>query len=221
MVARDKDDRFFSFVGVILLIVLAIPGTIMFIKGVTSDPQHVDTKQTEWRNVIERAVDVPELENDDITFITVRRFFSSTTIEETGVSAPQVLTDSPEQFAQLVPGSERVYVENEIIEDNRTDTCSNNKMDSTYTVERRYYAFIENRNGVMLYVDSYQEPCFEPVTVDENGIAWQEITHNSLDAMRFWGFILMVVPVALAAWIIYWYFFGYKSARYDRRRYKK
>lgn len=213
-VARSRQDRNFYIIWVVIFVLLSIPGLVMFYKGHTSDPQHVDSAFTPWRNVIERAIDVNEFENDTELFVTVHRFLSTTEVEQRGVAAPQVETDSPEQFAQLVPGSERIYVENSIHADENLDNCRNGFNDSRYWAERRYYAFIENRSGVMLYIDTYNKPCFKPVDFDESGIHWQEITHNQLRYMIIGGFFLAGIPLFIACCIIYTYFYGYGGSRY-------
>lgn len=65
-----------------------------------------------------------------------------------GMGAPEVHVDSAEQFAQLVPNDEQIYV-----------TVGHKEYPNGYkdvrVVERRFWAFIEDRPGIVMYTETY------------------------------------------------------------------
>jgi len=68
-----------------------------------------------------------------------------------GMGAPQVHTKSPAQFAELVPQKEKVYVSLQYPEVESCHTCGAYH----YTLKKIYWAFIENRAGIITYEDVY------------------------------------------------------------------
>lgn len=94
-----------------------------------------------FRNEIENAIAVKGLENK---FVTRVRFGGAG-----GLGAPAIYCYSADQFIDLVPPNEPIYITAEICDTYHDETF-----------KRVYWAFLENRAGIIVYEDVYY--CEEP-----------------------------------------------------------
>lgn len=133
---------------VVFFLGLLITGLLVyfFVSILLSSGIHRETK-TETRHMsqqIEQAINVAGLENK---FIYVERgLFSSAAAG--GLGAPQVFVRSARQFAELVPTEEPIYSSIEHVK-------YKDGTDNPFTLKRIYWAFIENRAGLMVYDEIY------------------------------------------------------------------
>lgn len=177
--------------GVAVTVVALLFFTV-FVRGITSDSQHVDVQQRPWRHSVQQATEVAGFENTNITFLQVSGFLSSTTYTDNSRSAPQVNASSPEQFARLVPENATVY------SDITTGDCeSYNAWGSpegyTCMISENYYAFIENTAGLVSYSDTYGIDGYELVSYDDNGMVYAERTFDWRVQMRVFGLIMTII----------------------------
>lgn len=124
---------------------------------------HVDHYQEPLRNEIERGIEVKQLENKFV--VTERVFLGGAGAG--GLGAPQVFAQSAQQFSDLVPSKETVYVAVAWGEDKYGDTT--NKI-----LKKTYWAFIENRAGLLVYDDYYSHDGFTVVCHDDQYVFYEK-----------------------------------------------
>lgn len=105
-----------------------------------------------------------------------------------GMGAAQIACQSIEQFIDLVPKGERIFISLKI---------NNDKTKLTKT----YLSFIENRNGIIIYEDeySYSEKGF--VFYGEEDYNWQKIIFRK-KGKELGAIILMVGITTASVWSI-------------------
>jgi len=90
------------------------------------------------------------------------------------LGAPMVICDSAQQFASLVPKDEPVYVAFEFLVVKESEGCNCDDI-----VKKVYWAFIENRAGLIIYEDWYSKDGFsvekynaESITFYQSNEGW-------------------------------------------------
>ncbi len=170
----------------------------MFYRGVTSDSLHRDVEYVPWTHSVQQATEVASLENDNITFLQVNGFLTSTTYSDNSHSAPQVNASSPEQFVQLVPEDATVY--SDITTSNCTDSNSN---EYVCIVEENYYAFIENTAGLVKYSDVYGIKDYEATAWSDTRIKFEKRTFDSRVPMQIFGLIGTIIFGAITIGMVF------------------
>lgn len=127
-------------IWIAILLAIGIPFTFFM-------SQREELHEISIRNQIEESVEVQGLENK---FSIIRMSFYSGA-GAGGLGAPQIFTKSIEQFVKLIPSGERIYVS---LEYGKTD----NGYEDRTILKKIYWAFIENRAGLIIYEDLYERP---------------------------------------------------------------
>lgn len=132
---QKQDDGSSVILTTMVAVTLGLMVVIMLTAG--SCVQEEQIVAISIRNEIERAFEVKGLENK---FVYVERgVFSGAGAG--GLGAPQIFTKSAKQFSELVPIGEPVYVAL--------------KYKNCCVLKKVYWAFIENRAGLIIYEDVY------------------------------------------------------------------
>lgn len=135
-------------IGVICLILaIIIAGGLgtMWAKGIPE----VKTHEVPVHNEIENAVIVSRLDNE-VSFKDMQfGFLSGAGAGGLGMGTSQVVCKSAEQFLAFVPEGEPIYVAFQ-----KSIDAAGNIIDG-YSINRVYWAFVENRSGVWIYEDIY------------------------------------------------------------------
>lgn len=138
------------------------------------------------RNEIENAIEVRGLENK---FFYMKHMGLFGGAGAGGMGAPQVTCFSVEQFVELVPPNEPVYV---ALQYGKTE----NGYDDKTTLTKVYWAFIENRTGIMVYEDVYQYKGNASVDFPLSEIKnynSERVIFNSRDSRSLEGGIMVVI----------------------------
>ena len=125
----------------IVVIWLVVAGALY---GIYSASYHEERAQVPVKAEIERAIQVKRLENK----IVFARHMALGGAGGAALGAPMVICSSVEQFINLVPEDEKIFVVLEPVT-NEDGTASN------YSIKKVYWAFIENRAGIIVYEDEY------------------------------------------------------------------
>ena len=128
---------------IVLVIWLAFAGIMC---GIYFGGYHEERAQVPVKTEIEQAIGVGGLENK---FVFARSVFFGGA-GGGGLGAPMVICSSAEQFVGLVPKDEPIYVAFEfpVVEEEEGITTNS-------YIKKVYWAFIENRAGLMVYEDVY------------------------------------------------------------------
>ncbi|MGB2762003.1 MAG: hypothetical protein WBC21_00475 [Minisyncoccales bacterium] len=134
----EKETKFkVVMIAVIALVILAIPVTIAYVYEEREATLPIKTE-------IERGVEIKDVENKFVKNICLGG--------AGGLGAPEMKCKDANQFIELVEPNETVYVDFEVTR----YTADLNSMGLEGTLlEKTYYAFIENRAGIMSYTDTY------------------------------------------------------------------
>jgi len=111
---------------------------------------------------IERSIPMKELENKFEVFISMGLGGAGAG----GLGAPQIKCFSPEQFLSQVPPEEKIY---SAISVGYTG-CDSCGMTTINTYRKQYWAFIENRAGLIIYEKIYYYSGWTIERYDENNI---------------------------------------------------
>ena len=134
---KDKNKITIVKIAVIALMILAIPATIIY---VYQEREAILPIKTE----IERGVEVKDVEN---------KFVESVCLGGAGgIGAPEIKSENASQFIELVEPNEAVYIDFKVT-DYEITFPSLGSMGSC--LEKTYWAFIENRAGIMSYTDTH------------------------------------------------------------------
>ena len=110
------------------------------------------------RNEVEREVKVKALKNEIVYMgrmqVSGLFFFMNAQMPSVGMGAPVVPTKSIEQFLYLVPPDERIYT---AVGQTRQSDASIDQ----FVVKKAYWAFIENRAGIIIWEDVYSYYSYE------------------------------------------------------------
>jgi hypothetical protein len=128
----------------IFISILGLAGIPFSMKLARESSNYVVARKVDFKQSIENAVHVQGLENKFV-YIQRVRFGGA---GAGGIGAPQILISSVEQFLSLVPKGEQIYsaVQYQPFPDGS---------DNEAVVEKVYWAFIENRAGLINYTEPY------------------------------------------------------------------
>lgn len=153
---------------------------------------HVEEVKIPIKTEIERGIEVQGLRNDFCYMQPV--WFGGAGAG--GLGAPEVICYNASQFIQLVPEGERIYV---ALVPKTTEIWQNRG--KVVRIEKTYWAFIENRAGILIYKDIYQyqkhnEPWIvKSYTPHAVTFTWNNFKRPNLPWIS--GLLLMVLAITL------------------------
>ncbi len=125
---------------VIALFILAIPATTSYVYEEREVTLPI-------KKEIERGIEVKDIENKFV----VMKHIGLGGGGAGGLGAPEIKCKNANQFIELVEPNETIYVDFEVTEYCFQPTCTYGN-----NLEKTYWAFIENRAGIMSYTDTYR-----------------------------------------------------------------
>ena len=131
---EDENKIMIVKIVVIALVILVIPATIIY----AYQEREVEIS---IKKEIERGIEVKDIENKFIEHIC----FGGAG----GLGAPEIKCKNANQFIELVEPNETIYIDFEVV---RYDFMPLGSTGSR--LEKTYWAFIENRAGIMSYTDT-------------------------------------------------------------------
>lgn len=148
-------------------------------------------KNVTVRNEIERAISVKGLNNEVVYTGEIVGgglfFYLQGETVGTGMGAPVVQAKNLEQFLYLVPSNERIFTS--LIQPMQPKNASGTIMTpivDQYAVKKVYWAFIENRAGIIVYEDAYSYSSDSQTCWTVQAFNEQTITFHSTYEKNSW-----------------------------------
>lgn len=134
--------RVFCILGIVAIWLALVGGMYAIYSG----GYHEKRAQIPVKTEIEQAIEVKGLENK---FVFARHILLGGA-GGGGLGAPMVICSSVQQFIDLVPEEEPIFVAFEfpVVKESEGENTS-------YSIKKVYWAFIENRAGIMVYENEY------------------------------------------------------------------
>lgn len=175
-------------IAIISLILLgSIPGAVFGAKACFSKSEYgIEEITISIGNKIERAIEVKGLENK---FFYMKSMGIFSAAGAGGLGAPQIFAYSAEQFVELIPEDEPVYVALQY-------GTNSNGYDDKSVLKKVYWAFIENRAGLMVYEDVYEHQGWRIKDYNQEIVTFSR-PYSHGEGYGFLGLFIIVVGLAV------------------------